>query len=154
MRVLREGKRKGARAIIMGTNNYYGHGTNENRLTPTTIVTSSTNSSIYSVKFRQKSFNFAPYLRSAVTARTTTRDYTKFIYKTKKHNSRCRRHYSDGQGRPAWRASATTQIVDNVYRKTSIKRLVSIKRRSQIAAGGFRGRVPINAGSQINAGLK
>jgi len=32
------------------------------------------------------------------------------------------------------------------YRKTSIKRLAPIKRRSQIDARGFGGRVSINAG--------
>ena len=37
--------------------------------------------------------------------------------------------------------------------KTSIKRLVPIKRRSLINAGDF-GMVSINAGSLINAGLK
>jgi len=55
------------------------------------------------------------------------------------------------------------QIVSNIivsfpqydmpYRKTSIKCLAPIKRRSQIDAEGLGGRVSINAGSLINAGF-
>ena len=40
------------------------------------------------------------------------------------------------------------------YRKSSNKRRVSIKRRSLINAGGSKVRVPINAGSLIDAGLE